>query len=167
MTLGEFFEQVSANGATTLYFFSMLPITAGLTGYFGKDVGHESPWKYVYSTLIYLACIPGVFAFTLSIYMFLFQRGDIMQANIYTQILPIVIMFLTLWIIRKNVKFSEIPGFDKIGGLMTMLTILMSGLWILEKTQIFVITFMPFYAFIFFFIAMIFLFRWSLKRVMG
>lgn len=165
MTLGEFFTSCSENPTVLLFFFVALPLTALLAGYFGKGEGHLSPWKYLYSALIYMSAIPGIFSITLSIYMFFFERGSIMNANIYTQILPIIIMLITFWIIRKNVSFDSIPGFDKINGLIFFLTILIILLWILEKTNIYVFTYMPFLQFILLFVAMIFLLRFGLKRM--
>jgi hypothetical protein len=167
MTLGDFFKHCSDNPNNLLVFFAALPITAVLALMFGKGEGHLSPWKYLYSILVYAACIPGIFAVTMSIYMFFFERGSIMNANMYTQILPILVMFITLWIIRKNVDFDHVPGFDKIGSLIFFLTILMALLWILEKTNIFVFTYMPFIQFVLLFIALILVLRFTMKRVFG
>lgn len=165
MTLGEFFQSCSDNPTTLLFYFVGLPVLALMAGFFGKNEGHLSPWKYFYSTLIYLGAIPGIFAVTLSIYMFFFERGSILNANIYTQILPIISMLATFWIIRKNVSFDAIPGFDKINGLIFFLSILIILLWILEKTNIYVFTYMPFFQFLLLFAAMIFLLRFGLKRM--
>ena len=56
-----------------------------------------------------------------------------MNANIYTQILPVICMVLTLWLIRRNVDFQYVPGFDKIGSLVFFLTVLIILLWILKR----------------------------------
>ena len=167
MTLGQFFEVCSQNSSIVLFYFFALPFTAGLSWLFGKGEGSLSPWKYLYSVLVYLACIPGIFAVTLNIYLFLFERRSVMDANIYTQILPILCMFVTLWLVRRNVCFDDIPGFDKIGSLVFVLTVLIILLWILEKTHIFVFTYLPFYQFILIFIVALVLLRFGLKRVFG
>ena len=99
--------------------------------------------------------------------MFFFERGSILNANIYTQILPVLCMVVTLWLIRRNVDFQHIPGFDKIGGLVFFLTVLIILLWILEKTHIVVFTYMPFYQFALLFLGMILLLRWGIKRIFG
>ena len=167
MTLGEFFNHCSEHPDNLIIYFLILPITALLALIFGKNEGHLSPWKYLYSLLVYLACIPGIFAITLSIYMFFFERGSIMNANIYTQVLPILCMFITLWIIRRNVDFDLVPGFDKIGSLVFFLTVLIILLWILEKTNIFVFTYMPFMQFVILFVVIIILLRYGLKKTFG
>lgn len=82
-----------------------------------------SPWKYLYSFLIYAVTIPGLFAISLSIYLFFFERGSIMDANIFTQVLPIISMLLTISIIRKTVDLDLIPGFNKLSSLMLVISI--------------------------------------------
>ena len=165
MTLGQFFQAVSEQPSLVLFYFIALPLTALLASIFGKNESHLSPWKYLYSGLIYFACIPGIFAVTLSVYLFLFERGSIMDMNIYTQVLPILCMLITLWLVRKNVDLKDVPGFDKIGSLVFIITVLICMMWILEKTNIFVFTFMPFYQFVLFFIGFLILVRWGLKRM--
>jgi hypothetical protein len=165
MTLGRFFDVVSADPSVILFYFVALPMTAFLASVFGKGEGHLSPWKYLYSLLIYLAAIPGIFALTLSAYLFLFERTPIMETNIYTQILPVFCMLITFWLIRKNVNLRDVPGFDKINGLILMITILICLMWILEKTHIWVITFLPFYQFVLFFIVLLILVRLGWRRM--
>jgi hypothetical protein len=167
MTLGQFFETVSKEPSIVLFYFFALPFTAFLASIFGKNEGHLSPWKYLYTVLVYLACIPGIFAVTFNAYTFLFERQPIMQMNLMTQLLPILCMLITLWLIKKNVSLNDVPGFDKIGSLVFILTVLMIMMWILEKTHIFVFTFMPFYQFVLFFVGFLILIRWLWSRMMA
>jgi hypothetical protein len=144
MTLGEFFEVCANNPSIVIFYFVAVPLTAFLASIFGKNEGHLSPWKYLYSALVYLACVPGIFSITLSIYLFLFERHSIMDTNIYTQILPMFSMFATLILIWRNVKLDQIPGFDKLSGLLILITVILSLLWILDRTRIIAFTFIPF-----------------------
>jgi hypothetical protein len=166
MTLGQFFETVSKEPSIVLFYFFALPFTAFLASIFGKDEGHLSPWKYLYTVLVYLACIPGIFAITFNAYTFLFERQPIMQMNMLTQLLPVLCMLITLWMIKRNVSLNDVPGFDKIGSLVFILTVLMIMMWILEKTHIFVFTYMPFYQFVLFFIGFLVLIRFAWSRMM-
>lgn len=167
MTLGQFFDAVSQNPSIVIFYFVALPVTALLAMLFGKGEGHLSPWKYLYTVLVYMACIPGIFAITLNAYMFLFERQPVMQTNIYTQIAPIVLMLVTLWLIKKNVSLNAVPGFDKIGSLFFIITVIISMMWILEKTHIFVFTYMPFYQFVLMFIGFLILIRLAWHRMMN
>ena len=144
MTLGQFLDILANNPSVPMFFFIALPLTAFLSSVFGKGEGHMYPWNYTYTALVYLACIPGIFAITLSVYLFLFERQSIMDTNIFTQILPIICMFLTMWLVRRNVEFDQIPGFGKISGLVIIITALITVMWVFEKLHIIAFTIIPF-----------------------
>ncbi|MDQ3016827.1 MAG: hypothetical protein M3R25_08960 [Bacteroidota bacterium] len=164
MTLGEFFDWTSSHPGLLVAYFLVVPFIALLAGMFGKGQGHLSPWKYVYSTLIYLVSIPGIFAVTLSIYLFLFERRSIMDTNLLTQVLPIMSMVTTFMIIRHQVSLDKVPGFDRLSGLILILATLISLMWIIDKTHIYAIAFMPFYLVILILLAGFFVIRLGLKR---
>jgi len=165
MTLQQFFQLLGDNPEVILFFFIALPLTAALALVFGRGQGENTPWKELYGLLVYLACLPGIFAITLNAYLFLFERQSIMQTNIYTQILPILSMVLTLWIIRRNICFEDIPGFDRLGGLVAMILVLFVLMWILEKTHIFVISIMPFSYFIILLVVILVMVRFGWKAM--
>ncbi|NNE28132.1 MAG: hypothetical protein HKN16_00745, partial [Saprospiraceae bacterium] len=99
MTLQDFFNHLSENPFYLLAYFLLIPLTAFLAGWLGKGEGEMKPWCYLYAVLIYLICIPGVFAITLNVYLFLFERQPIFRTDVYTQILPVLSMIATLLII--------------------------------------------------------------------
>ncbi len=144
MTLRDFFMLLALNPEVLIFFFIACPLTAFLASWLGRGEGHISPWKYLYSVLVYLICIPGIFAVTLNIYLFLFEKQSIFETDIWTQILPIVSMVVTLILIRKNVAFDEIPGFGKIHGLMLMIGAILSLMFLVDRTRIIAFTFIPF-----------------------
>ena len=167
MTLGEFFSWTSEHPAFLLVYFLGVPLIALLAGLFSKGEGHLSPWKYLYSVLIYMVSLPGIFAVTLSIYFFLFERRSIMDTNLLTQVLPVLSMAATILLIRKQVDLDLVPGFDKISGLILIISALMALMWIIDKTHIYSITFMPFYVVILILIAGFLVIRLGLKRLAG
>lgn len=165
MTLQEFFDVISLHPEIIGFYFVALPLTALLAGIFGRGEGHLSPWKYLYSLLVYLATVPGIFALTLNIYFFLFERRPVMETNIYTQILPIVVMLLTLWLIKRNVPFDLIPGFDKISGLIMVTFAILGAMWLLDRLHIFAITIMPFQYVIIFLVVVFIVVRFGMKKM--
>ncbi len=136
MTLGEFLTFLNQNPIYIIFYVVIVPFAAVLAGFFGKDEGHLSPWKYLYSTLVYLVCIPGIFAITLNIYLFLFERKSIFSWQLNTQILPIFLMVVTLLIIRRNVDLRLIPGFQRLSGLLMMIAAVMVIMWVVDRTHI-------------------------------
>lgn len=165
MTLGDFFEILSQNPSIVIFYFVALPLSALLGWIFGRGDGHLSPWKYFYCAIIYLACVPGIFGLTLSIYQFLFERLPIAELNIFTQVLPILSMFLTIWLVRKNVSLDQIPGFGKLPALMLIILILLALMWGLDKTRIIVFTGFPFFYVIFLMILLFVVIRLAIKRI--
>ena len=165
MTLGEFFVKVGESPSIVLFYFVSIPAIAFLMWMWTKDEGHKAPWVYIYSLLIYLVCIPGIFAVTLSVYLFFFERKSIFETDVYLQILPILSVAVTLWLIKLNVEFKEIPGFKRISSLMLVITVVMSLLLILEKTHIIAFTFIPFQYVLFILIAIFAAIYFGSKRV--
>ena len=144
MTLGELFDYFSANPAMLLLFFLGIPLTALLANVMGRGEGHLSPWKYLYAVLIYLACVPGIFAAALAIYLFLFQPGgSIFNANLLTQVLPIVSMVATLAIVRRNAPFEYIPGFGKLSSLMLMIGAVFILMYFLNRLHLVAWVYVP------------------------
>ena len=132
-----------------------------IAGVLGKGEGHISPWKYLYSALIYMVSVPGIFAVTLSAYLFFFERRSILDTDVYTQILPLLSMFATFMIIRQNVTLERIPGFGKMSGLLMMIGVTLITMWILDKTRIFAFTYIPFQYVILMFIGLFLMFRYG------
>lgn len=167
MTVADFFQAIGDNPLIPMFFYIGLPLTAFLSGIFGKGEGHITPWKETYCFLVYAASIPGILAIIFNVYRFLFERGSIMDANIYTQVLPILSMILTLWLVRRNVAWDDIPGFGKLGGLMMILVALLSFMWILDRMRIFVISVWSFHYFIILFVVLLFAIRFGWKKMMS
>ena len=167
MTLGEFFELCGNNPGLLLGYFIGIPLIALLALVFAKDQGHLSPWKYLYAVLIYMVCIPGIFAVTLSVYLFLFERRSIMDTNMYTQVLPILSMIFTIILIKKSVNLDLVPGFGKLSGLIMVIGVLMILMWIIDKTHIYSITFMPFYVVVLILVVGFLLIRTGFRRITG
>ena len=167
MTLQDFFNYLNANHQVLLFYAVAIPLSAFLTGLFSKGEGHLSPWKYLYSFMIYLVCVPGIFALMLNVYLFLFERQSVWQVNMYTQLLPILVMVVTLLIIKKFVSLDDIPGFGKIGGLVVMVTAVLLIMWFLDKTHIYVFSYMPFSQVVLIIVWLLIAIRFAWRRMAG
>ena len=165
MTLQEFFSFLVSNPFWILSYFLLIPFTALLAGILGKGEGEIDPWRYLYSALIYLVCVPGIFAIFFSLFVFIFERLSIFQTDMYTQVLPIISMFVTLLLIRRNVSLDTVPGFGKITGLFMMITAAFSFFWVLDKTHLVVISYMPLWQGLLIFVVLLLLMRWGWGRM--
>ena len=166
MTLKDFFQLLSDNPVIIIAYFLFIPLTALIAGVLGKGEGHISPWKYLYSTLVYMVCVPGIFAITLSVYLFLFERISIFETDVFTQILPVVSMLFTLLLIRANVSLDRIPGFGKMSGLLMMIVVALTFMWIIDKTRIFVFSYLPFQYVLLIFVGLLVLMRLGFSKMM-
>ncbi len=167
MTLQELFALLSENHRYVLFFFLAIPLAALLAGWLGRGEGHLSPWRYAYAAMIYLTSVPGLFAVTLSVYLFLFERRSILDLDIFSQVLPVVSMIATILIIRRNVDLDDVPGFDKLSGLIMMISAALVIMWIVDRTRIWAITFVRFEFVILIFVGLLLLIRFGWSRLTG
>jgi hypothetical protein len=164
MTLRDFFSLLAEHPFWILSFFLLIPFTALLAGILGKNEGHLTPWKELYSVLIYLVCVPGIFAVTLSIYLFIFERRSILDTDMYTQVLPILSMVCTLWLIRRNVSFDFIPGFGKLSALLWMIAAILGLMWLADRTRIIVFSYLPIQYALLIFVGLLLVVRFTWSR---
>lgn len=166
MTLRELFDYLSANPLTVVAYFSLLLITAILAGIMGKGEGHLSPWKYLYSAIIYLVCVPGIFAASLAVYLFLFEHGgSIYNVNLLTQALPVAAMLITLNVVRQNVAFGYIPGFGKLTDLMMTIFTVFLLMYLLNRLHLVAWVFVPVQWLILIVAGLLLVVRFGLKRL--
>lgn len=139
MTTRDLLQLAGQHSLVLLTLFLVPPVLAWLSGLaHPRGAGGTAPWKYLYCVLVYLVCVPGMFAAVVTLYSLFFSRENLLDANLLVYFLPVVSMVATLILIRKNVAFDEVPGFDRLSGLMAMvgcsfaiaLAILKTNIWI-------------------------------------
>lgn len=165
MTFGDFLNHINTNPYYIVFYFLAIPIAALLINFVSKGEGHESPWCAIYSGLIYMVTIPGIFSILLNVYHMLFEKQSIYDANIISQVLPILSMMLTLFIIKKNAEFSEIPGFGKMTSFLGTVTAVMLILFLLNKTRLIAFTYVKFQYIILMLIGLFIIIRFGTKRL--
>lgn len=144
MTLRELIQLLGDNPLYIIFYFIFVPFAAWLANLMGKGEGNISPWSYWYSTLIYLVCIPGIFAVTLSVYLFLFEKRSVFETDIYTQVLPIISMVASIVLIKRNADLNALPGFSRLSNLITMIACTLIFMWFIDRTRIVVFSYMRF-----------------------
>ncbi len=144
MTLRDLFDSVQAQPFWAVVLFLMIPLTAFLLAWSANDKGGSSPWKYIFAFLIYLTSIPGILSLAFNLYLFLFERKSIFDANLVLQVLPILSMVFTLQVIKYYVPLNLIPGFKKLSGLFMVIFITICIMWFADRTHIYAIAFLGF-----------------------
>jgi hypothetical protein len=167
MTLGEFFTYVGQHPMGVILFFIGVPALVLLIGWISQGEGHNPPWNFLFGVLIYAVCIPGIFSVALSVYLFLFQRGNILNTNVLTQILPILSMVLTLAIVRRHVPMEYVPGAGKLSNLMMMIGAIFILMYLLDRTHIFAFAYIPVQYLLLIVVGLLLVFRITLKNLIA
>ena len=138
MTTRDLIQWAGQHPVLLLLAFVAPPVLAWLAGRWpGKEQGPRPPWKYLYALLVYLVCVPGMLAGVLTAYTLFFSGENLLDANLLVYFLPIASMIATLVLIRKNVSFDDMPGFDRLSGLMAMVGCSFALALFIQKTRIF------------------------------
>lgn len=139
MTIENLINLANGHLLALVLFFLAPPVIAWICGALhGSGNGGNAPWKYIYSVLVYLVCIPGLLASVLTAYQLFFQHADLLKVNIAVYFLPIISMIVTLIFIHKTVNFENVPGFDRISGLMVMIGCSFVFALAIDKTRLWV-----------------------------
>ncbi len=165
MTTRQLLDALGHHPLVLVAIFVALPVLALAVSLFHKrEAAGESPWKFIYSTLVYLACIAGVPAVIVIAYMLFFTHDSLLDVGLVI-FLPIISMIATLVLIRRTVNFDLLPGFDRLWGLMVMIGVAFTLALAIEKTRIFLFfggSIVYLFAFIAFAVALM---KWGLHRL--
>jgi hypothetical protein len=166
MTLLQLFDYAAAQPGVVALFLVAVPLLAFLVNLWAGTTDQEIwRWRYVYAALIYVACIPGIFALTLNIYLFLFERQSLWTMNLVLQVLPILTMVGTLMLIKRKMPFKFIPGFGRLSGFLTLIASLIGILWFIDRLHLVAFTYVPFTYIVVGFVALLIIIRFAWSRV--
>ncbi|MEL6945254.1 MAG: hypothetical protein AAFO82_21590 [Bacteroidota bacterium] len=129
------------------------------------EYSYQSPWKYMYSTLIYAACIPGIFATMLVFYTLFFENKSLLEVNLFIYFLPIISMFAVLLILSRKLQLEHIPGFDKISGLVFMIVAASMVIFLLSRMRIWTVFIGSIWHLLGLFAVLLIVFRIGFKRL--
>jgi hypothetical protein len=116
------------------------PLLVALIGRIhGRGGGGRAPWKYLYSAAVYVASVPGTLAAVLAGYTLFMLRESFLDVNLLVYGLPIISMVVTLALTSRTVEFDQIPGFDRLSGLIVLLTLTFVIVLFVAKTRIWIV----------------------------
>ncbi|MEE4311497.1 MAG: hypothetical protein V2J62_06465 [candidate division KSB1 bacterium] len=139
MTIQELLNLIGEHPIILLALFTAPVVLACILSIKFKAGAITNPWKRLFSVLTYSVCVPGIFSLVLIGYTMFFQRGDLTRVNVLVYFLPVVSMIITLSLIRKSIAFDDIPGFDRLSGLMVILAISFAIALGIEKTRLWIL----------------------------
>lgn len=133
----------------------------------GPGQGGQDPWRRAYSVLVYAATVPGMFSTALVAYALFVTGENLLQVSIPVYFAPIASMVVSLVIMSRNVDFEEVPGFDKIWGLLGLLGATAVGVLFIQKTRIVMLFHGSFAALALFAGGLFFVLRASARALLG
>lgn len=141
MTTREFIDWVGAlpSWAILAAFVAPPALSFLLRFLHGRENGKDAPWRYFYALLVYWVCVPGVFATVVVGYMLFFTNENLLDQNLLLYVLPPVSMAVTLALIRKIVSFDDVPGFDRLSGLIAVIAVTFVLVLAIHKTRLWLI----------------------------
>ena len=167
MTLAQFYDYLSAHPLLTLAFFTFPPVAAGFVAWLGRGRGFESPWRQVYAVLVFWVSVPGIFAFTLMAYLFLFERQSVWSVDLLTQVVPLLSMVATLYLVQRNVDLAYVPGFGRLSGLLGIIFALLFFMYVSQHFRWITFTYLPASTVLIGFALVLLLALWGARRVSG
>ena len=167
MSVNELLERLDDYTGWAVCFFAALPLLALLVSFLYKRVMRRAFIESVFSAIIYLSTVPGVFACILIFYLLFFTRTNLLNVDIVFSFLPIISMGLVFGIIGKNANFDNLPGFGRLTGLMLLIAIVSGVTLAIYKLRIFVGFFASIEALVGIAVAVFVLFKVGLARLNG
>ena len=135
MTLQELSTLIDRNPTPTLVYFLALPCLAWLLGLSQKSSPIQpSPLRWVYSIILFGVCLPGLLA--VLVFTEKLARGQLMQIDLISQIVPVVSMIATWVLISRLPDPQSIPGFRRLTGFALILALTLLGGFLLMRTHV-------------------------------
>lgn len=168
MSIQAIIDFLSAYSLLIVIMFIAIPLIAFA---FGEAVGEEnapkSPYKYIYSMLVYLSSVPGIFSVVLCLYGLFILKVNLLEVNLIIYFVPLVSMIATIILIKRVVALDDVPGFDRLYGLFVVLGVSFTIALMILQTRIFIF-FGSSISKLIIFIVILFLFMsWGMTKLTG
>jgi hypothetical protein len=96
------------------------------------------PLKYAYSAALFAASAFGMMAIIVDGYTLFFTRDNLLDTNPLVTIAPIVSMVVTFGLVGRQVDFRDLPGFDRLSGLLLMVGAACLAVFLLSRMHVMV-----------------------------
>ncbi len=123
MTVQEIVAALTKDRIALLFLFMMLPLVAMLLQKAAPNKGNKAPYNYIYSIIVFAACIPGVISIIIWLDTILFDQKGLWQLDVFVFYLPVLVMLSCMFIIKKATTFSELPWFGELYELLVLIAV--------------------------------------------
>lgn len=166
MSVQQFFDALSHHTSIiVLYFFIIFVVAFGLSFTHRSSPSHFK--AVALSTVIHLVSIPGLMSLIVVFYNVFFTQTNLLEVNMAIYFLPIIAMIATFFAISQYTKLNALPGFNRLSGLMLLLSLTCICVLLLYKLRLFVGFFASIQSLVIFGIILYFLFGFAVKKIKG
>lgn len=123
MTVQDIIHTISTDKVALFFLFALLPFLAFGLNKLTKVRGLQSPYTYIYSTIIYISGITGILSSVLWLYTMFFDQKGLWQLNPFVFYLPLISMVATFYIVKKRLRIGDLPWFGELYELLTALAV--------------------------------------------
>jgi hypothetical protein len=123
MTIDELIKSITQDTVAVFFFFLIIPIFAFLVGMGAKQQGNQSPYSYLFSTIIYLVTVPGVLSLTFWVYSMLYGQQSLIELPFTIYYMPLISMGLTFFLVSRHANIRRLPWFGALYELMIMMAV--------------------------------------------
>ena len=139
MTINDFIAMLEGTPIVPVGVVALPLIAFGVGRLHKRKLQEKAPVCAVYSALVYVSCCTGIFAATVLAYEVIFQKANVLDLNVVTYFGPILSMIATIAIVNKQVDLAYVPGFDRLVGLLVLMTTAIVLALIVAKTRIWLV----------------------------
>jgi len=138
MTINDLITELEGYGYYYVIALGCLPLIALVYSFFHKsEEGNNSPHGFVYSGLVHAASFPGVCGIVLTFYTLFILQGNLLDVSFIVYFFPILILILTVYLVSRVSRISDLPGIDRLNGLLIIVGVTFVLALIVLKTRIF------------------------------
>ncbi len=123
MTIDELIKSITQDTVALFFFFLILPIVAFLAASMSQNKGHQPPFNYVLSGLIYTSAVPGVLSLSFWGYAMLYGQQSLIELPFTVYYMPLISMLLTFYLIGRSISIKALPWFGALYELMILMAI--------------------------------------------
>lgn len=137
MTLEDLLAHFTTDKTALLFFFMLLPIATFILTTISSGRSLEPPFSYMYSVVIFIACVPAVLSLTLWVYAMLFEDMALWHLPFFVYYLPIIVLVGCVYLVKKNeVSIQTLPWSGELYELLILIVISFASILIIMKLEI-------------------------------
>lgn len=121
MTVPELIDLLTFDRIAVTFFFVLIPTMVLAAHRISGNSANESPYKYLYSILIYIAALLGVLSASFWVYSMLVESKSLWSLNFYVYYMPILSMLGVFWLVGMKARIAHLPWFGELSELLLLI----------------------------------------------